>query len=83
VATTTAILKLMLEKHSPAELQNISNVRMRIKAMPFGKHKGTDMEKIPLDYFRWLKKQDAIAEREGGKRLDPDVLFTIDSILHG
>lgn len=42
-----------------------------IKKMPFGKHKGTPIEKLPKDYVLWLKSQ---------PDMDTDVLHTIHTL---
>ena len=34
-----------------------------MEKMPFGKHKGVHLSKIPLDYIRWMKSQ-GILERD-------------------
>jgi uncharacterized protein (DUF3820 family) len=62
----------MLERHTPAELNHIAFFPSRLKAIGFGKHKGTDFDNIPRDYLVWLR---------GQTNLDPDVKFTLDSIL--
>jgi exodeoxyribonuclease X len=72
VATTTGILLKMLERHTPEELHKMTVQPYRLAKIPFGKHKGTDFDKIPIDYLRWLRQQ---------SNLDPDVKYTLDSIL--
>jgi exodeoxyribonuclease X len=72
VATTTGILLKMLEKHPPAELFQFSQPTL-LKTIEFGKHKGTPFTQVPKDYLVWLADQ---------PKLDQDVKFTIDSILH-
>ena len=34
--------------------------RVTFRFMPFGKHKGTSIEKIPLDYIEWLLSQGSV-----------------------
>jgi uncharacterized protein (DUF3820 family) len=72
VATTVGILQKMLEQHSPAELYQIAFYPSRLRVIGFGKHKGTDFNNVPRDYLVWLSQQ---------SNLDPDVKFTLDSIL--
>ena len=38
-----------------------------LKKMPFGKHKGLDMEAVPIDYLEWLSRTD----------LDEDMEYTV------
>lgn len=72
VATTTGILQKMLERHSPQELAKMTSCPALLRKMPFGKHKGVDFDKVPRDYLFWLRQQ---------SNLDPDVRYTIDSML--
>jgi exodeoxyribonuclease X len=72
VATTTGILLKMLERHTPEELHKMTIQPYRLAKIPFGKHKGTDFDKIPRDYLMWLRQQ---------SNLDPDVKYTIDNLL--
>jgi exodeoxyribonuclease X len=74
VATTTGIVRKMLEKHSPEELVKISWNVQKLRTMPFGKHKGKAFNQIPCDYLVWLRNQ---------SRLDPDLAYTLDSVLSG
>jgi exodeoxyribonuclease X len=74
VATTAGILLKMLDKHSPAELYTITQGPNKLRNIGFGKHKGMKFEDIPRDYLAWLR---------GQSELDPDLKFTLDSILHG
>jgi exodeoxyribonuclease X len=77
VATTVEILRKMLEKHSPEELHRMTFMPNLLKAITFGKHKGTDFEDIPTDYLRWLRNQ---------SNLDDDLKFTLDihlGVSHG
>jgi exodeoxyribonuclease X len=74
VATTTGILQMMLQVHSPEQLEAFTSRPVQLRSMPFGKHKGKSFSDIPCDYLAWLKKQN---------NLDPDVRYTIDSIFNG
>ena len=51
-----------LESHSIEGLFEIS-VNAVMEKMPFGKHKGVHLSKIPVDYIRWMKSQ-GILERD-------------------
>lgn len=44
--------------------------------MPFGKHKGQDMENVPASYLLWLSEQDWISQW-------PDVKGYIDKNMAG
>lgn len=46
--------------------------------MPFGKHKGKDLAKIPISYFEWLLQQP-----ENGRPLDPILKNKINSLMKG
>jgi exodeoxyribonuclease X len=72
VATTVGILQKMLERHSPEELHQMTHTPNRLRTIGFGKHKGMDFDAVPRDYLMWLRNQ---------SNLDPDVKFTLDSIL--
>jgi exodeoxyribonuclease X len=74
VATTAGILIKMLERYSPSELYTITQGPNKLRNIGFGKHKGMKFEDIPRDYLAWLR---------GQSELDPDLKFTLDSILHG
>jgi uncharacterized protein (DUF3820 family) len=39
--------------------------------MPFGKHKGCDMQAVPIDYLEWLSRTD----------LDEDMEYTVRHYL--
>jgi exodeoxyribonuclease X len=41
------------------------------RRMPFGKHKGLKIEKVPLDYLQWL----------AGTNLEVDLRYTIEQYL--
>lgn len=73
-ATTAGLLLKMLEMRSPLELLRLSEAPIRLKAMPFGKHKGVEFGQIPRDYLDWLS---------GRPDLDVDLRHTIDSFRHG
>ena len=72
VATTVEILKKMLERHSPAELHQMTGAPRLLRFIEFGKHKGTEFKDIPRDYLVWLR---------GQSNLDRDLKYTLDSIL--
>lgn len=73
VATTTGILLKMLENRSPAELYQLINSPILLQTIEFGKHKGMPFKDIPKDYLAWLR---------GQPKLDDDLKYTLDSILH-
>ena len=56
------VFSYWLESHSIEELHEIS-VNSVMKKMPFGKHKGVHLSKIPVDYIQWMKSQ-GILERD-------------------
>jgi hypothetical protein len=62
----------MLERHTPEELHRMTVQPYLLKKITFGKHKGTDFDKVPKDYLNWLRQQ---------SNLDPDVKYTIDNML--
>ena len=72
VATTTAILRKMLEQYNPQLLLNLSKTPARLRTMGFGKHKGSPFENIPRDYLLWLQRQSG---------LDDDLKHTLKDIL--
>jgi exodeoxyribonuclease X len=74
VATTVSILQKMLTRHSPAELYQITGTPQLLRFIEFGKHKGTEFKDIPRDYLVWLR---------GQPTLDPDLRYTLDSVLQG
>jgi exodeoxyribonuclease X len=72
VATTTAILLEMLKKNTANELYHFTKSPVKLKKINFGKHKGTDFDKVPLNYLRWL---------QGQSNIDIDLKHTIDHYL--
>lgn len=56
------VFSYWLESHSIEGLYEIS-VNSVMEKMPFGKHKGVHLSKIPVDYIRWMKSQ-GILERD-------------------
>lgn len=53
------------------QMVNISNNPLLYRKMPFGKHKGANMEDVPVDYLRWLSRTD----------LDEDMAYTVRHFL--
>ena len=51
------VINHWLLSHSIIGLHEISVNAVMVK-MPFGKHKGVHLSKIPLDYIRWMKSQE-------------------------
>ena len=49
----------------------ISKNPVLIRVMPFGKHKGQKMDKVPRDYLEWLLTTD----------LDEDLKYTVGHYL--
>jgi uncharacterized protein (DUF3820 family) len=43
---------------------------IRFRNMPFGKHKGVAIDRVPYPYLKWLKAQD----------LDEDMTYTLSHI---
>jgi len=74
VRDTLALLDWMCREFEMdlQEMYDESNTQRRLDLMPFGKHKGTQMELVPYDYIQWLLNS-------GGK-LDDDMRFTIKQI---
>lgn len=56
---------------TPLELVKESAAPIMIKVMPFGKHKGSPLEKLPRDYRAWLL---------GLADLDPDLRASLNSL---
>jgi len=56
------VFSYWLESHSIEGLYEIS-INAVMEKMPFGKHKGVHLSKIPVDYIRWMKSQ-GILERD-------------------
>jgi DNA polymerase-3 subunit epsilon len=54
-----------------AELFQVLQKPIRLKAMPLGKHKGRRFDEIPLEYLQWAERKD----------FDQDLLFSIRSEL--
>ena len=50
----------------------VSNKPVLYRRMPFGKHKGLKMEKVPTDYLQWLAKKD----------LDEDLRYSVAHYLN-
>lgn len=72
VAITTGILLKMLERYSTDQLLHMSRSPMTLKKIGFGKHKGTEFDRIPKDYLQWLR---------GQSNLDEDLRHTIEVYL--
>jgi DNA polymerase-3 subunit epsilon len=54
-----------------AEIFQVLQKPIRLKAMPLGKHKGRRFDEIPLEYLQWAERKD----------FDQDLLFSIRSEL--
>ena len=50
-------LELVGEAHDLDEVWRVSEVARVPKVMPFGKHKGVEIERVPRDYKNWLLRQ--------------------------
>ena len=55
------------------QMIEISGKPLLHRKMPFGKHKGCDMEAVPIDYLEWLSRTD----------LDEDMAYTVRHYLGG
>lgn len=64
---TSHILYKMLIDHKPEELVELTKAPILIKVCGFGKHKGTEWEKVPRDYMAWMLRQ---------KDFDSDAIYT-------
>lgn len=65
--TTFFILVRLVEVRSIAELIDISSRPAMLSIMKFGKHAGQKFSDLPVDYLRWMERQD----------FDEDVSFTV------
>jgi exodeoxyribonuclease X len=74
VATTTGILLLMLENHTPEQLWQMTQTPVRLQKINFGKHKGTPFDQLPKDYLNWLASKND---------WDDNTMYTIQQILKG
>jgi len=64
------------DRHSGFYKQAAARTNKKLKpqsTMPFGKHKGLSMSEVPLDYFRWLSKQN---------KLSPNIKKYIDKYVN-
>lgn len=68
------LLDFMMREHrmNLQEVYDYVNTPMRLKTMPFGKHKGLPIEQVPLGYIQWLLGSN--------ERLDQDLRYTIKCI---
>lgn len=58
------------------EIIRFSTEPMNYKVMPFGKHKGMDMDEVPLNYLEWMvKNSDALDDKQ--VNYDPDFAHTV------
>ena len=64
---TAHILNVMLETKTPQELVELTKQPILLKMCNFGKHRGTEWEKVPKDYLAWILRQN----------FDADTLFTV------
>lgn len=55
---TAAILDRMLEEKTVDELVDLSTRPVLLKTVRFGKHYGKAWRDLPVDYLRWIVKQD-------------------------
>ena len=55
------------------QMIEISGKPLLHRKMPFGKHKGCDMETVPIDYLEWLSRTD----------LDEDMEYTVRHYMGG
>lgn len=66
------VFKKLSSKYKTTEqLLEVLSRPVRLKTMPFGKHKARPFDEIPLDYLQWASN----------KSFDEDLLFTIRSEL--
>jgi exodeoxyribonuclease X len=57
------LLVKIIEKVGTVSFQNLWELSEKARIptiMPFGKHKGEELKKIPKDYIRWVKSQSGI-----------------------
>lgn len=58
------IFSLLIDDLSPEIVFEKSTEVISLTTMPFGKHKGTPLDRLPKDYLRWLEGSGALDKRE-------------------
>ena len=71
---TAHTLRHFLQTTSVERLIEISANPVRLKRISFGKHVGTEFDKLPRDYLSWIVKQ---------QDMDPNVLHSARCVLEG
>lgn len=62
------IFSMMIDDLDIEEVARLLSIPREIKVMPFGKHQGKPLSKVPKDYVRWLAKQGAF-DKPGNEEL--------------
>lgn len=58
------VFSRMIDDLSPEVIYRLLSIKQEITTMPFGKHQGKDLEKVPKDYISWLHKNGALDKGE-------------------
>lgn len=72
VAVLEALFYFLYQQISIEKMIDISKRPVLLRRIGFGKHKGTEFAKIPMDYMQWLAKQ---------TDLEPDLVYTLNHYL--
>lgn len=67
------IFKEMTDDLSMDEVFSLLHVPKQVQHMPFGKHQGTPLSKVPADYVKWLAKN-GVFEKEENRELKQSFL---------
>lgn len=60
------VFKLMTDDLSAELIVALLNKPRLLRTMPFGKHQGMPLKKLPADYLKWLKTSGALDKEENG-----------------
>jgi exodeoxyribonuclease X len=73
--TGAILLRMLATGRTPANLLQLSQTPVLLATCNFGKHKGQPWAEVPLDYLRWVARENDIY------RNDSDVRHTVDHYL--
>ena len=54
------VFSYMIDDLSEEMVYKLISIRPKVTTMPFGKHQGKDLEKVPKDYLSWLHQNGAL-----------------------